>query len=302
MALRDYLAGEVVEDFADGLLPRRDALRRLGLLGMGIAASATALAACGTPSAPALTAPSASPTQSQQPPSEVPGRGPGTPRGSEVRFAGPAGELRGAWSAPATSNGAVLVIHENKGLTDHFYDVVGRFAGAGYSALCVDLLSAQGGTAALTDPAQAPTALAAAPVEGLVANLRAGIDELGRRAPGVKVGAVGFCFGGGMVWQLLGAGEARLAAAIPFYGPAPDQPDFSRARAAVLSFYGEKDARVDATKARADAALAAAGLTHDSRVYPGADHAFFNDTGPRYNPGAASQAWQATMDWFGHYL
>lgn len=299
MALRDYLAGEVVEDFSDGLLSRREALRRLGLLGLGIGAAGTALAACGTSSAPAPSAPAPSAAA----PAEVPGRGPDTPRGTDARFAGPAGELRGAWAAPAgTAKASVLVIHENKGLTPHFYDVVGRFAGAGYAALCVDLLSAQGGTAALTDPAQAPTALAAAPVEGIVADLRAGIDELSRRTPGVKVGAVGFCFGGGMVWQLLGAGEARLAAAIPFYGPAPDKPDFSRAEAAVLSFYGEKDARVDATKERADAALQAAGLTHDSRVYPGADHAFFNDTGPRYNPDAASQAWRATMDWFGRYL
>jgi carboxymethylenebutenolidase len=219
-----------------------------------------------------------------------------------VRFTGPAGELRGAWAAPSAPKGAVLVIHENRGLTPHFYDVVGRFAGAGYAALCVDLLSAQGGTAALTDPAQAPTALAAAPVEGLVGNLRAGIDELGRRAPGGKVGAVGFCFGGGMVWQLLAAGETRLAAAIPFYGPAPEKPDFSRAKAAVLAFYGERDARVDATKDRADAALQTAGLVHEARVYPGADHAFFNDTGPRYDGDAATQAWQATLDWFGRYL
>jgi len=301
MALRDYLAGEVVEDFADGLLSRREALRRLGMLGLGVAASASALAACGTPAAqsPPATAPATTPAPA---PAEVPGRGPDTPRGGDVRFAGLAGELRGAWAAAAQPRAAVLVIHENKGLTPHFYDVVGRFAGAGYSALCVDLLSPQGGTAALTDPARAPTALAAAPVESLLANLRAGIDELGRRLPGRKVGAVGFCFGGGMVWQLLAAGEARLAAAVPFYGPAPDKPDFSHAKAAVLSFYGEKDARVNATKDRADAALQGAGLTHDSRVFPGADHAFFNDTGPRYDPDAASQAWRATMDWFGRHL
>jgi carboxymethylenebutenolidase len=166
----------------------------------------------------------------------------------------------------------------------------------------VDLLSAQGGTASLQDPAQAPTALASAPAGALLSDLRSGINELVRRVPGAKVGVVGFCFGGGIVWQLLGAGEARLAAAVPFYGPAPDKPDFTRAKAAVLSFYGEKDARVDATKERADAALQAAGLVHESHVYPGADHAFFNDTGPRYNPDAASQAWRATMDWFGRYL
>ena len=305
MAMRDYLVGEVAEDFADGLLNRREALRRLGLLGLGVSSASLLLTACaGTqaPSAPPAPASgtSAAPASGAAPP----GRGPGVGRGADVRFAGPSGELRGAWAAPSTGapKAALLVVHENRGLTDHFYDLVGRFAGAGYAALCVDLLSAQGGTAALTDPAQAPTALANAPAAGLVADLRAGIDELGRRVPGAKVGAVGFCFGGGMVWQLLAAGESRLAAAVPFYGPAPDQPNFSHAKAAVLAIYGALDARVDATQARAEAALRAAGLVNRMLTLPGADHQFFNDTGPRFRPDAAQTAWTSTLDWFGRYL
>jgi carboxymethylenebutenolidase len=301
MALRDYLIGEVAEDYADGLLTRREALRRLGLLGLAAGAAGVLLTGCApsTPAGPPSAAP-AGPSAAAGPP---PGRGPGVGRGSDVRFPGPGGQLLGAWAAPAGApKGAVLVVHENRGLTDHFYDVVGRFAGAGYGALCVDLLSAQGGTAALKDPAQAPTALANAPMAALVADLRAGIDELGRRVPGGKVGTVGFCFGGGMVWQLLAAGEARLAAAVPFYGPAPDQPDFTRAKAAVLAIYGGLDTRVDATMPKAEAALRAAGLTYQVRVFDNADHAFFNDTGPRYQPTAARQAWDATLDWFGRYL
>jgi carboxymethylenebutenolidase len=308
MALRDYLVGEVAEDFVDGLLSRREALRRLGLLGLGASSAGLLLAACaGTaPSgtAPSNAAPSNAAPSTTPPGGEPPGRGPGVSRGSEVRFAGPAGELRGAWAAPAAgqAKGALLVVHENRGLTDHFYDLVGRFAGVGYGALCVDLLSAQGGTAALADPAQAPTALANAPAADLLADLRAGLDELGRRVPGTKVGAVGFCFGGGMVWQLLNAGEARLAAAVPFYGPAPDNPNFTRAKAAVLAVYGALDARVDATIPRVEAALRAAGLHYQVRVFDGADHAFFNDTGQRYQPDAARAAWSATLDWFGTYL
>jgi carboxymethylenebutenolidase len=307
MALRSYLVGEVAEDFADGLLPRREALRRLGLLGLGLGSASALLAACGTPAAPGTAAPSATasaPAAPKVPAGPPPGRGPGVGRGADVRFAGPAGELRGAWAAPTSGapKGAVLVVHENRGLTEHFYDVVGRFAGVGYGTLCVDLLSAQGGTAALTDPAQAPTALANAPVDGLVADLRAGIDELGRRVPGAKVGAVGFCFGGGMVWQLLAEGEARLAAAVPFYGPAPEQPNFTRAKAAVLAIYGGLDARVDATEPRAEAALRAAGLPYQVRTFDGADHAFFNDTGQRYAPDAARAAWSATVDWLSRYL
>jgi carboxymethylenebutenolidase len=313
MALRDYLVGEVAEDFVDGLLSRREALRRLGLLGLGASSAGLLLAACaGTapsstaPSnaAPGNAAPSTAPPGTAPPGGEPPGRGPGVSRGSEVRFAGPTGELRGAWAAPAAgqAKGTLLVVHENRGLTDHFYDLVGRFAAVGYGALCVDLLSAQGGTAALADPAQAPTALANAPAADLLADLRAGLDELGRRVPGTKVGAVGFCFGGGMLWQLLNAGEARLAAAVPFYGPAPDNPNFTRAKAAVLAVYGALDARVDATIPKAEAALRAAGLHYQVRVFDGADHAFFNDTGQRYQPNAAREAWSATLDWFGKYL
>jgi carboxymethylenebutenolidase len=304
MAMRDYLVGEVAEDFTDGLLSRREALRRLGLLGLGVTSAGALLAACGEPAGPGAPPGTAAPGTSAAPVAAPPGRGPGVGRGADVRFAAPSGELRGAWAAPTGGppKGALLVVHENRGLTEHFYDLVGRFAGAGYGALCVDLLSAQGGTAALTDPAQAPTALADAPVGGLVADLRAGIDELGRRVPGAKVGAVGFCFGGGMVWQLLNAGEARLAAAVPFYGPAPEHPDFSHAKAAVLAIYGQLDTRVDATMPRAEAALEAAGLKNRILTLAGADHAFFNDTGPRYRPDAARTAWSATLDWFGTYL
>jgi carboxymethylenebutenolidase len=179
---------------------------------------------------------------------------------------------------------------------------VGRFAGASYSALCVDLLSAQGGTGSLQDPAAAPTALAGSPPEQLVADLKAGIDELEKRAADAKVGAVGFCFGGGMTWNLLQTGEQRLSAAVPFYGPAPESPDFSKAKAAVYAVYGEQDERVNASRDRAEAALKAAGLTYEIQTFAGAGHAFFNDTGPRYNAEAAEQAWQDMLDWFNQHL
>ncbi|TWF74674.1 carboxymethylenebutenolidase [Pseudonocardia hierapolitana] len=297
MALREYLVGEVAEDFADGVLSRREALRRLGLLGLGAAAAGAVLSACAAE--PAAPPPSAPP-----PPADPPGRAQSVGPGQEIRFAGPAGELIGAWAAPAGArpHGALLVVHENRGLTEHFRDLVGRLAGAGYGALCVDMLSAQGGTAALTDPAQAPTALADTPGDALLADLRAGIDELGRRVPGAKVGMVGFCFGGGMTWQLLQAGEPRLTAAVPFYGPVPEQPDFSRVTAAVLAMFAGLDDRVNAGRERAEAAMRAAGVTHWIRTFEGADHAFFNDTGPRYDADAAEQAWTEMLDWFERHL
>lgn len=207
MALGDYLAGEVVEDFADGLLDRREALRRLGLLGLSLGSAASLLAACGgdgggdgasgttTTSTPASTGTTAAGPAGTATPE---------PAGAPVRFTGPAGDLEAAWAPPAgTAKGAVLVIHENRGLTPHFFSLVRRLAADGYAALSVDLLSEEGGTASLTDPAGAPAALQAATDERLLGDLSAGIDELQRRAPGVKIGAVGFCFGGGMAWNLV---------------------------------------------------------------------------------------------------
>jgi carboxymethylenebutenolidase len=101
----------------------------------------------------------------------------------------------------------------------------------------------------------------------------------------------------------LASGEARLAAAVPFYGPVPDGADFAGSpRAAVLGVYAEQDDRVNATRDAATAALEKAGLTHKIVTFPDAGHAFFNDTGQRYNPTAAASAYEQLIDWFGTHL
>ncbi|WP_067703855.1 dienelactone hydrolase family protein, partial [Nocardia jejuensis] len=222
---------------------------------------------------------------------------------SAITFAGPEGRtLQAAWAEAAQPRGGVLVIHENKGLTDHIRSVAGRFAGVGYSALAVDLLSEEGGTATFTDPAAATAALGKLPQERFVADLRAGLTELQRRVPGKKLGATGFCFGGGLTWLLLTSGVSELAAATPFYGPFPDGGEFTGVDAAVLGVYGALDSRVDASRPAAEAALDKAGLPHEMFVAEDADHAFFNDTGQRYQPAAAAQAWQRVTDWYARYL
>ncbi len=302
--LQRYIAEEIATDHIDGLLSRREALRRLALLGLGTAAATALIAACGnakqtsTSSPPSTTSTTGTTATSTSPP---PGMDHALPTGP-VLWAGPNGQLQGAWAEAANPRGGVLVIHENRGLNDWVRSVAGRFAGAGYSALAIDLLSEEGGTTRFTDPAQATAALGKVPPERFVGDMKSGVDELQRRVPGKKVAVVGFCFGGGLVWQLLASGEPQLAAAVPFYGPLPDNPDFSGSKAAVLAFYGALDNRVTSTKDAAKAALDKAGLVNQIVVEPNADHAFFNDTGPRYNPSAAADAWGKTLDWFGKYV
>jgi carboxymethylenebutenolidase len=312
--MQRYIAEEIATDHVDGLLSRREALRRLALLGIGAGAAGALIAACSdrkaatpSPATGTAAAPSGTATVVAPPPGSE-----HTLPTAPVNWAGPQGELEGAWaSADARSNtgeaaaplGAVLVVHENKGLNDWVRSVAGRFAGSGYSALAIDLLSPQGGTGSFTDPAAATAALGKIPAADLVANLKSGVDELARLAPGQKLAAVGFCMGGGLVWQLLAAGEPRLAAAVPFYGPTPENADFTGSKdVAVLGFYGALDDRVNATQPVAKAALEKAGMVHELVTEPDANHAFFNDTGERYNAAAAADAWQRIQDWFAKYL
>ena len=305
MAFEEYVQNEIVADCAEGYLTRREALRRLMLLGVGAATAATLLAGCSDDDTKegSGTSSSTGPSSSTSGTMEAHAVGPAPLATEAVTFAGPAGQVKGSWSAAPTPSGAVLIIHENQGLTPHFVTLPGRLAASGYSALAVDLLSRKGGTAAFPDLAQATAALTSTPLPDLVADARAGLDELLRRVPGRKAGVMGFCFGGGMVWSVLAAGEDRLAAAVPFYGPLPEAHDFSKAKAAVLAIYAETDSRVNDTQPAAKAALEAAKLPHEIKVLPGAGHAFFNETKPdRYNAVAAADAYTTVLEWFVHHL
>jgi carboxymethylenebutenolidase len=293
--IHQYLAEEVAEDLADGIITRREAMRRLGLLGLTgaaatglLAASATGQAAAAEPKAPA---------------GQHSGRGAsetiwGPVAQESITFAGPQGPLLAAWAPAAQPRGGVLVIHENRGLTEHIRTVAGRLAASGYSALALDLLSEEGGTGAFPGEAEVTAALAQVPPERFDADMKASVTELKRRVRGKKLAAIGFCFGGGMVWRLLAAGEPRLAAAAPFYGPFPEGASLTGSRAAVLGVYGGLDARVGATRPAAKAALEAAGRKYELVTFTEADHAFFNDTGARFNPHAATEAWRRTLNWF----
>ncbi|HWT22182.1 MAG TPA: dienelactone hydrolase family protein [Solirubrobacteraceae bacterium] len=295
--LQRYLAEEVAEDHADGIITRREAMRRLGLLGV-TASAATAML---TRAAEAAAAP--------RRPASRPRHGDGrteewapVPR-EDITFPGPRSTLMGAWAPAEHSRGGVLVIHENRGLTEHIREVAGRFAANGWSALALDLLSEQGGTGSFPDEAAVGAALSGIPPENFDADMQAALTELQRRLPGQGLAAIGFCFGGGMVWRLVTSGEQRLDAAAPFYGPFPEGERQISGRPAVLGVYAGLDDRVNATRDAARAALEAARVRHKILVFTEAQHAFFNNTNPdRFNAPAAAEAWRRVDKWFGRHV
>jgi len=116
-----------------------------------------------------------------------------------------------------------------------------------------------------------------------------------------RIGAMGFCFGGGMVWRLATA-NPDLRAAVPFYGANPPIADVARIKAAVLAIYGELDSRINAGIPEVREAMQNARIVHEIVIFPGAQHAFFNDTWERYNDAAARAAWDRTLAWFDRYL
>jgi carboxymethylenebutenolidase len=295
--IQRYLAEEIAEDHADGLVSRREALRRLGLLGLGGAAAASLLAAAVADQAKALAGKKAA-TEPQAVEAEA-----AALATREITFRGPGGrKLMGAWGAARRPRGGVLVIHENRGLNDSIRAIAGRLAASGYSALAIDLLSAEGGTGSFADEFESMAALGAVPPSRFVADMKAGVSEIRRRLPKRNVAVTGFCFGGGMTWLLLASRESRLSAAVPFYGPFPEGGSLSGAKAAVLGIYAELDSRVNASRSAARTALRKAGLKHQIVTYPDVDHAFFNPTSSRYDRGAATAAYRRMLGWFDNYV
>ena len=228
----------------------------------------------------------------------------------EIEFRAPGGRtnpLLAAWAPAAKARGGVLVIHENRGLNDHIRTVAGRFAATGYSALALDLLSEEGGTGSFPGEAEVAAALSAiagSNPQRFTDDMKAALSELKRRVRGKRLAAIGFCFGGGMVWKLLASGEPRLSAAAPFYGPFPTDGDLRGSRnAAVLGVYAGLDDRVNATRDAARAALEAARLRHEILTFTEANHAFFNDTNAdRFNAPAAAEAYRRVLDWFDAFV
>jgi carboxymethylenebutenolidase len=213
------------------------------------------------------------------------------------------GSIKGYLARPAneTKLPAVLVIHENRGLNPYIQDVARRLAVANFIAFAPDSLTSLGGY-----PGDDEKGLAmfqqldrGKMAEDFVAAakwLKARPDTTG------KLGAVGFCFGGGVVNQLAIKMGADLNAGVPFYGAQPKPEDAAKIKAPINAQYGELDERITSGWPAFDAALTEAKVPHEGHVYKGANHGFHNDTTPRYDEAAAKEAWQRTLDWFNKYL
>lgn len=321
-----YLVEEFAEDYQEGHLSRREALKLIFSVTGSMLLTDSILAACAPPaeetlaSTAAATLPlalSSQPTaaatgvlsDTSQPaatPTPEPAGGTGGPgtETADIELPGEGATLLATLSRPlgAEPSPVILVCHENRGLTAHIKDVTRRLAAAGYVALAVDLLSRQGGTAIMSSD-QVPGALGNTPPEQFVQDFLSGWRYLQGQpfAQAERVGMVGFCFGGGVTWQMA-VHMPELLAAVPFYGPHPAVEDVPAIQAAVLAIYAGNDQRINQGIPPIEEAMGQYGKIYEKVVYPDVDHAFHNDTGPRYDAQAAQDAWQRTLAWFGQYV
>ena len=195
----------------------------------------------------------------------------------------------------------VMVIHENRGLNEHTRDVARRLALAGNRAVAVDFLSLSGGTPANEDAAR--EAIGKLDLGKTVGDAVAILGELAKSSRGGKVGAVGFCWGGGFVNRLAVAAGDRLDAGVVYYGPGPAPSEAGKVAAPLLVHHAGLDARIAQTLWPWVAALRAAGKRVTYHNYEGANHAFNNDTSAeRYDKAAADLAWGRTMRFFKRHL
>jgi carboxymethylenebutenolidase len=224
--------------------------------------------------------------------------------GQMIEFTSNGGTAEGYLASPESGTGpGVVVIQEWWGLVDHIKDVCDRFAAAGFTALAPDLYHG----AATREPDEAGKAMMAMKMDEAALDMGGAVDEVARRSGSDRVGVIGFCMGGGLALVLATQRPDKVAAVVPCYGiiPWPDaQPDYSTMTAAMLGHYAEKDGffTPEAAEALADQ-LRGLGKSVEIHIYPGADHAFFNDTRPEvYDAQASGLLWDRTLAFFHSHL
>jgi carboxymethylenebutenolidase len=336
---QEYFVHEFVEDYKDGHMTRRDMIRRVLYITGGVASTATLLVSLGCGPGAQQPTPTTAPAAKTTPPTKPGGSPAASPAASpavapspspaatgprsplsvqandpsidaqDITFQGNGATIMAYQARPRDASGPlplVLVCHENRGLVEHIRDVTRRFAKEGYLACAVDLLSRNGGTAGVADPAQVGALLSGQDVDPNrhVGDFQAAIDFYKTQASLARVdrvGMTGYCFGGGITWRSA-TKISDLKAAAPFYGPTPPLEDVPNIQAAVLGVYAEQDTRINQGIEALRQALQQSGKTFEIKVYPGVDHAFHNDTGARWNQEQALAAWRDTLDWFRRHL
>lgn len=205
-------------------------------------------------------------------------------------------------SATVAKLPGIIVAHENRGLNPHIEDIARRFALANFMAFAPDGLTSLGGFPG--DDYHGGLLFAKIDRQKMGEDFLAAARWLKSRPDCTgKIGATGFCYGGGVANNLAVQLGSDLGAAVPFYGAVPADPDIPKIKAAILVHHGELDTRLAATWPAYDKALTAANVPHEGYIYSGAVHGFNCDATPeRYNKPAADLAWQRTIEWFRKYL
>jgi carboxymethylenebutenolidase len=216
------------------------------------------------------------------------------------------GNIKGYLVRPASAGTqrlpSILVIHENRGLNPHIEDIARRLGLENFMAFAPDGLTSLGGYPG--DDEKGGALFGKVDRMKMAEDLHAAAVWLKNRPDSTgRLGVTGFCFGGGVANALAVRMGADLAAAVPFYGGAPPTADVPKIKAAVLVHHGSEDTRLVEAWPAYDAALKAAGVTHEGHIYPGAVHGFNNDATPqRYHKAAADEAWKRTIAWFNRYV
>lgn len=227
---------------------------------------------------------------------------------SDVKFAAADGtDISGYLSRPKDENKrpAVVVVHEWRGINDHIRDVARKLAKAGYVTVVPDLLSRRGGTASFPSPQAATDALLKIDEGTITGDLTAAVNYLKRQnfVRSDRIGVIGFCWGGGKALAFT-TRDKDLAASVIYYGDNPrNLDDVKNITAPVLGQYGGADERITSGVPKLEEAMKKYGRSFEYKIYPGAPHAFNNDTSPgSYRPEAAKEAWGRTLEFFKKHL